>query len=231
MNKFEMKQLAYQSSLKNRALQVLVYLIDRANKEQTCFPAVSTIGRELHISVSTVKRAMRELVEAGYVTKESRFRQGNRGQTSNLYTLFFAGNRIGEERVDTEDCQSEHPASMCQEKDKGAKKIEKLIYVKNDDSLYSTVNGGGGQNGTALNIQFNQELKSEKEVFYRKRIFIDYLRRMKSKILDVKDFFIDIWKRRLGVVAGIFCNTCGSKYIWNQCSQQFCLKKFYVNTE
>lgn len=89
MNKFEMKQLAYQSQLKSRALQVLLYLIDRTNKEQTCFPAVSTIGRELHISISTVKRAMRELVEAGYVTKESRFREGNRGQTSNLYTLYF----------------------------------------------------------------------------------------------------------------------------------------------
>lgn len=89
MNQFEMKQLAYQSNLKSRALQVLLYLIDRANKEQTCFPAVPTIGRELHISISTVKRAMRELVEAGYVTKESRFRKGNRGQTSNLYTLYF----------------------------------------------------------------------------------------------------------------------------------------------
>ena len=52
MNQFEMKQRAYQSNLKNRALQVLLYLIDRANKEQTCFPAVPTIGRELHISIS-----------------------------------------------------------------------------------------------------------------------------------------------------------------------------------
>ena len=76
MNQFEMKQRAYQSNLKSRALQVLLYLIDRANKEQICFPAVPTIGRELHISISTVKRAMRELVEAGYVTKESRFRIG-----------------------------------------------------------------------------------------------------------------------------------------------------------
>ena len=47
MNQFEMKQRAYQSNLKSRALQVLLYLIDRANKEQICFPAVPTIGREL----------------------------------------------------------------------------------------------------------------------------------------------------------------------------------------
>ena len=72
MNQYEMKQRAYQSNLKSRALQVLLYLIDRSNKEQTCFPAVPTIGKELHISISTVKRAMKELVDAGYVTKERR---------------------------------------------------------------------------------------------------------------------------------------------------------------
>lgn len=92
MNQFEMKQRAYQSPLKSRALQVLLYLIDRSDKEHTCFPAVPTIARQLHISVSTVKRAMRELVEEGYVKKESRFREGNRGQTSSLYFLFFPEN-------------------------------------------------------------------------------------------------------------------------------------------
>ena len=105
MNQFEMKQLAYQSNLKNRALQVLLYLIDRANKEQTCFPAVPTIGRELHISISTVKRAMRELVEAGYVKKESRFREGNRGQTSNLYTLLFPESKAESQNEMSEICQ------------------------------------------------------------------------------------------------------------------------------
>lgn len=90
MNQYEMKQKAYQSTLKSRALQVLVYLIDRSNKEGTCFPAISTMSRELHISVSTVKRALRELTESGFVKKESRFREKNQGQTSNLYILCFA---------------------------------------------------------------------------------------------------------------------------------------------
>lgn len=87
MNQFEMKKKAYQSTLKSRALQVFVYLIDRANKEGTCFPSIPTISRELHISISTVKRALHELTESGYVKKESRFREKNGGQTSNLYTL------------------------------------------------------------------------------------------------------------------------------------------------
>jgi len=87
---YEFKQRAYASNLKSRALSVLIYLIDRSNKELTCFPAIPTIARELHISVSTVKRALHELVAAGFVAKESRFREKNHGQTSNLYTLQFS---------------------------------------------------------------------------------------------------------------------------------------------
>jgi len=83
----ELKKQAYESTLKSRALSVLIYLIDRSNKEMTCFPAIPTMAEQLHISVSTVKRALRELVEAGYVKKDSRFRAKNCGQTSNLYTL------------------------------------------------------------------------------------------------------------------------------------------------
>ena len=45
---------------------------------------------QLHISVSTVKRALKELIEAGYIEKTARFREKNRGQSSNLYTLIFA---------------------------------------------------------------------------------------------------------------------------------------------
>lgn len=100
MNQYEMKQIAYQSTLKSRALQVLVYLIDRSNKEGTCFPAISTMSRELHISVSTVKRALRELTESGFVKKESRFREKNNGQTSNLYILCFLEKQ--EEKTGTE---------------------------------------------------------------------------------------------------------------------------------
>lgn len=47
------------------------------------------MAKQLHISVSTVKRALKELVEEGFVKKESRFRERNRGQISNLYTLIL----------------------------------------------------------------------------------------------------------------------------------------------
>lgn len=83
----ELKKQAYDGGLKSRALSVLIYLIDRSDRELTCFPAIPTMAGQLHISESTVKRALRELVETGYIKKDSRFRENNRGQTSNLYTL------------------------------------------------------------------------------------------------------------------------------------------------
>lgn len=83
----QLKQQAYASNLKSRALSILVYLIDRSNKELTCFPAISTMAEQLHISISTVKRALHELVDCGFIKKDPRFREKNRGQTSNLYTL------------------------------------------------------------------------------------------------------------------------------------------------
>lgn len=85
----ELKQQAYTSSLKSRALSVLIYLIDRSNKDLTCYPAIPTMAVQLHISISTVKRALKELVDAGYIEKAARFRERNRGQSSNLYTLLF----------------------------------------------------------------------------------------------------------------------------------------------
>lgn len=88
-----MTKQAYASTLKCRALSVLIYLIDRSNKDLTCFPAISTIAEQLHISESTVKRALWELVDKGYIKKDARFREKSKGQTSNLYTLVLFENQ------------------------------------------------------------------------------------------------------------------------------------------
>lgn len=130
MNQFEMKQRAYQSPLKSRALQILLYLIDRSDKEHTCFPAVPTIARQLHISVSTEKRAMRELVEEGYVKKESRFREGNRGQTSNLYFLFFPEIIVEKENKDSVVKQEE--AGEPSEEENNHREVELLNTEEKD---------------------------------------------------------------------------------------------------
>ena len=90
----ELKKQAYASTLKSRALSVLIYLIDRSNKELTCFPAIPTMAEQLHISVSTVKRALHELLDSGYIKKDARFREKNKGQTSNLYTLVLLEGKL-----------------------------------------------------------------------------------------------------------------------------------------
>ncbi|WP_286152910.1 helix-turn-helix domain-containing protein [Sporofaciens musculi] len=77
----------YASELPHRAIAVYMYLHDRADKEGKCWPAIPTIARELRMSRSTVKRALTDLIEEGYLKKEFRYRE-NGGHTSNLYTLF-----------------------------------------------------------------------------------------------------------------------------------------------
>jgi DNA-binding transcriptional regulator YhcF (GntR family) len=88
MMKIKLMQTIYASNLKSRAILVMNYLIFRANKEGTCFPSIKTIAKECHISVNTVKRALDDLIKAGYVQKCARFiKEKNGAQTSNLYTL------------------------------------------------------------------------------------------------------------------------------------------------
>lgn len=128
------------------------------------FPAVPAIGRELHISISTVKRAMRELVEAGYVKKESRFREGNRGQTSNLYMLFFAEEKTEQQKEEEEIQQEEQSANVSEKQMEKEEQFENTEKCEREASAYADVTEGGGQNDTTLNLQFNQRLKGEKEV-------------------------------------------------------------------
>ena len=72
--------------LPSRAKLVYKYLQDRADKDGKCWPAIKTIAKDTSLSVSTVKRGLKDLVEGGYVRKERRVRD-NKGDTSNVYYL------------------------------------------------------------------------------------------------------------------------------------------------
>lgn len=85
-NKGRMIERVYSSEITQRAMLVVLYLINRANEEMFCFPGVKTIARDCHMSERTVRRAIDDLVESGFVKKDTRFRD-NGGQSSNLYTL------------------------------------------------------------------------------------------------------------------------------------------------
>lgn len=73
--------------LPNRAKLVYVYLHDRMDSENKTWPGINRIAFDLSLSRSTVKRAIGDLVKAGYVRKESAYRENNRGQTSNRYFI------------------------------------------------------------------------------------------------------------------------------------------------
>jgi predicted transcriptional regulator len=89
----------YDSDLPHRAVSVYMYLRDRADKNNSCFPGIRTIARELNLSVSTVKRALNDLVTAGFVGKIRRYRE-NGGNSSNLYMLRSPPDHLSEQRTD-----------------------------------------------------------------------------------------------------------------------------------
>ncbi len=60
--------------LPHRAISVYIYLMDRANKDGECWPAIPTIAKELKLSQSTVRRALRDLRKAGLLETEQRYR-------------------------------------------------------------------------------------------------------------------------------------------------------------
>lgn len=60
----------YRMELPHRAKLVYIYLYDRQDKEKKAWPGLNTIASDLSISRSTVKRAVRDLEEAGLITKE-----------------------------------------------------------------------------------------------------------------------------------------------------------------
>ena len=74
----------YREEIPSRAKAVYMYLKDRSNGEGECWPAIKTIARDTSMSVSTVKRALADLIRCGLLSKEYRHRE-NGSKSSNRY--------------------------------------------------------------------------------------------------------------------------------------------------
>ena len=83
MSKFN---FIYAEDLSHREKTVYIYLRDRADASGVCWPGIKTIARDMNLSRSTVKRALTDLGQHGYLAKLPRYRP-NGSNTSNLYTL------------------------------------------------------------------------------------------------------------------------------------------------
>jgi len=72
--------------LLKRAKLVYLYLCDR-EKDGVAWPGLNTIARDLSMSRNTVKRAVADLEQFGYVRKEIFFREEDGKQSSNRYYI------------------------------------------------------------------------------------------------------------------------------------------------
>ena len=73
-------------NLPHRAKTVYMYLRSMSASKGECWPGIKTIAADLHLSRSTVKRALNDLERHGYIQRTPRYRE-NCSRSSNLYTL------------------------------------------------------------------------------------------------------------------------------------------------
>ena len=74
------------TELPSRARAVYIYLRDRSDAEGKCWPGIKTIASAMKLSRATVKKALHDLEQHGYLKKASRHR-ANGSSTSNLYSV------------------------------------------------------------------------------------------------------------------------------------------------
>lgn len=79
--------MIFSMDISAHAKLVYTYLCRCANSEAKSFPARKTIGEVCSIGLTSVRNALKELVEARLLKKQEQFRS-NGGQTSNLYTVY-----------------------------------------------------------------------------------------------------------------------------------------------
>ena len=65
------------TELPSRARAVYMYLRDRADSEGKCWPGIKTIASDMRLSRSTVKRALTDLEQHGYLQKIPRYPHGH----------------------------------------------------------------------------------------------------------------------------------------------------------
>lgn len=88
--RFYMNAGIWEKTISSSAFHVYAFLSWCADRSGACYPAVPEIARRCHISVTTVRKALRELREAGLVhsqTQHKPTKSGGRRQTANAYFL------------------------------------------------------------------------------------------------------------------------------------------------
>lgn len=80
--------ILFNSELPSRAVTVYLVLNEYADKDGYCFPSLKTIAQGSSLSKSTVKRAINDLLDSGFISKEQRLRP-NGALSSCQYHLLY----------------------------------------------------------------------------------------------------------------------------------------------
>ena len=75
------------TGLTSGAVRVFACLADMAGRDRPAWPSHRTLAIKCNMSVSSVRRHIKELVYAGALTVEPRYKPNEEGQTSNIYTV------------------------------------------------------------------------------------------------------------------------------------------------
>ena len=75
------------TGLTSGAVRVCACLADMAGRDRPAWPSHRTLAIKCNMSVSSVRRHIKELVYAGALTVEPRYKPNKEGQTSNIYTV------------------------------------------------------------------------------------------------------------------------------------------------
>lgn len=142
-----------QINLSAKAKAVMAYLAFRSNKINTCFPALKTIAQGCSISLSSVKRAIKELLGLNLVQKNKRYRADG-GQTSNLYILNDVLN------AETVEFKEKDPK----------KKISPKLSNSSEDTFLSNVSEKSSQNKKSVclnNTPNDANVSSSSDGFFK----------------------------------------------------------------
>ena len=76
--------------LTSGAVRVYACLADMANRDKHCaWPSHRTIAIRCNMSISSVRRHLKELMFVGALQVQQRHKPNNEGQTTNLYTVIY----------------------------------------------------------------------------------------------------------------------------------------------
>ena len=123
---------------------VLVTLANFCDDENKCFPSIKTIIKMTELSESTVKRCIKDLIDAKLILKEERFENLSGEiirQTSNMYYL----------QVDTHGVQSDTHPSITMKPHITTNK-EPNIYTKDFDDWWNVYPRKAGSKNKAFTI-------------------------------------------------------------------------------